>query len=241
MQVSCDQARLQDRTDMASSPTDELYKRMREAITKKKYEEMEDIIGDHRYCPDAVGAKDARTNIHTACQRNDGRAVNILLGQGNIDTNAETSDRLTPLMMASQAGHLEALEALLEDLRVDPERTDDTDRTAKEMFPEGKEIKKAKAMKMFEKRERRVAGAVEGERVAVVIGNIHYKGTGLNNLPGAGRDVTEITAFLKTSNYDVKTVMDSKNIIVDIMNVMKAIPSGSIKYLQFFYAGMAIF
>ena len=86
--------RLQDKTDMSSSPTDELYKRMREAITKKKYEEMEDIIGDSCYCPNAVGAKDRRTNIHTACQRDDGQAVNILLGQGNIDTNAETSDRL---------------------------------------------------------------------------------------------------------------------------------------------------
>ena len=125
-------------------------------------------------------------------------------------------------------------------MRVDLERTDDTDRTAKEMFPEGKEIKKAKAMKMFEKRERRVTAAVEGAKFAVLIGNIHYQGTGLNDLPGAGRDVTEIAAFLKTSNYDVKIVMDSKNILIDIMNVMKEIPSGSIQYLQFFYAGKAI-
>ena len=235
-----DQAR-QKKTNMLSSPTDQLFKQMRVAIKEKKYEEMQEIILDPRYSPDAVGLKDSRTNLHTASELNDSRAINVLLGQRNIDPNVGTSDGITPLMIASKEGNLEALEALLADVRVDLERIDDEDKTAKKMLPKKKEIKRTRAMKLFEAREQRGAAAVEGEKVALLIGNSHYKVRGLTNLPGAERDVTKIETLFKTSSYIVKTVMNSEDIITDITDVMKDIPSSSIQHFQFFYAGKASF
>ena len=214
---------------------------MRVAIQEKKYEEMKDIIKDHNYSSDAVGLKDLRTNLHIASQLNDSRAVNILLDQRNIDPNIGNSDGMTPLMIASKEGKLEALEALLADVRVDPKRRDDEEKTAKEMLTKGKEITRAKAMKLFEAREQQGAGAAEGDKFALLIGNFHYKVTGLDNLPGAKRDVTELETLLKKSDYIVKTVMNSEDILDDIMNVMKDVPSSSIQHFQFFYAGKARF
>ena len=115
---------------------------MRKAIQRKKYEEMEEIIRDRRYSPDAVGGDDERSNLHTASQKDDSRAIKILLGQGNIDPNVETSEGVTPLMLASSQGKMEALAALLADMRVDPEYSDNRDRTAKELIPDGSVIKK---------------------------------------------------------------------------------------------------
>ena len=225
---------------MANSPTAELFQKMRQAITKKQYREMEDILRDQRYSPDAVGGTDARSNLHTAAQRNDERAINLLLGQRHVDPNIETQDGLTALMVASKSGKLEALEALLADMRVDPERTNHEDQTARDIFftPDGSTVKRVKAMKLFQDRERRLAVVGKEAKLAILIGNSHYrKETGLEDLEGAEEDVTEIKALLETYNYTIFTFKDSENLIQDIFGVMEKIPAGSIKYLQFFYAG----
>ena len=226
---------------MSSSPSDELFERMRKAIQRKKYQEMEEIIRDRRYSPDAVGGGDERTNLHTASQKDDSRAINILLGQGNIDPNVETSEGVTPLMLASSQGKIEALAALLDDMRVDPEYSDSRDRTAKDLIPDSSVIKKKKAIKMFEERERRGAAEGQGAKLAIIIGNVHYEtGTGLDDLEGAGQDIEEIQALMEASNYTVKIFTDSKNIIKTILDVMTKW-TGSIRYFQFFYAGKIFF
>ena len=226
---------------MSNSPTAEHFQKMRQAITKKQYKEMEAILKDHRYSPDAVGGKDGRSNLHTAAQRDDERAINLLLGQRHVDPNIETQDGLTALMIASKNGKLEALEALLADMRVDPERTNHEDQNARDLFftPDGSNVKRVKAMQLFQDRERKLAVVGKESKLAIIIGNSHYrKETGLDDLEGAGKDVTEMKALLETSNYTVFTFKDSENLIRDIFSVMEKIPAGSIKYLQFFYAGM---
>ena len=140
-------------------------------------------------------------------------------------------------MLASSQGKMEALAALLADMRVDPEYSDNRDRTAKELIPDRSVIKKARAIKMFEERERR--GAAEGKeaKLAIIIGNVHYETeTGLDDLEGAREDIEEIQGLMEASNYTVKTFMDSKNIIETILGVMTEW-TGSIRYFQFFYAG----
>ena len=226
---------------MSSSPSKELFQRMRDAINEAEYDEMESILEERDYSPDAVGAG-GFTNLHTAVNSDDDRAINMLLGQRRqVDSNIKNARGQTPLMLASSKGKIRALGALLADLRVNLKIRDDEDQTAEQMFncPDGSIIKRAEGRKLFEERERQGAAAVKGARLAVLIGNSHYqgKGSGLSDLPGAGRDVKEIAALLKTSNYDVKIVMNSENIIQSIMEVMKEIPSGSIQYFQFFYAG----
>ena len=64
-----------------------LYSEMRSAILNKDYLEMMFIIGSRDYNPNKVGAGDKRTALHTAAHEDDWQALDILLGQKNINTN----------------------------------------------------------------------------------------------------------------------------------------------------------
>ena len=68
-----------------------LYSEMRSAILNKDYLEMMFVIGSRDYNPNRVGAGDKRTALHTAAHEDDWQALDILLGQKNIDTNISVS------------------------------------------------------------------------------------------------------------------------------------------------------
>ena len=65
------------------------------------------------------------------------------------------------------------------------------------------------------------------KRLAILIGNSEYHGVKhYKNLPGVKRDIKNLENFLQKSNYKVRKIEDSKQIIEDVRILMSNLPEG---------------
>jgi len=217
-----------------------MFSEMKEAIRKKMYPEMQTIADHPEFQVNKLGGGDSRTVLHTAVAKDDKEAIKILLNLPGVDPNIRTSKGHTPLMLSVWEGRLQAMETLLEDPKVDTDVEDYEDHTLVEMVSHTTVVKsditKNKALEMLKKISIREKIVTMGDNVAILIGNSVYKNT-MNNLPGANRDLDEMTAILKSVHYTVYVLENTEDILASLEETMQKIPEGSVSNLHVHYLG----
>lgn len=213
---------------------------MQEAIRKKMYPEMQTIADHPDFEVNKQGGGDSRTVIHTAVAKDDRVAIKILLNLPGVDPNIRTSKGHTPLMLSVWEGKLQAMEALLEDPKVDADLEDFEDHTLKEMVNHTTVVKsditKNKALEMLKNVRMKEKRVTMGENVAILIANSIYR-NGMNNLQGAKRDLVEMTAILNGVHYAVYVLENVEDILFSMEKTMQKIPEGSVSHLHVHYLG----
>ena len=94
---------------------------MRKAVNNDDPHTMRKIIADKDFKINRVVGHNKRTVLHTATMKQNREALAIFLGHPDIDTNVETSDSLTPFLLAASKGKMVSFEVLLADSRVNDE------------------------------------------------------------------------------------------------------------------------
>ena len=144
------------------------------------------------------------------------------------------------MMLAAKNGKAEALEALLDDQRVDADECDEEDRMLEEIIKTSRiittEFERNKTLSIIEKFRIRQRQPSEGGKVAIIIGNSIYK-NGMSHLEGAKRDMDEVSAIMEKVHYKVHKVENSEDILADIETVMEGVPDSSITHLHLHYTG----
>jgi hypothetical protein len=185
-----------------------------------------------------VGGVDERTGLHTATQRDDKQALDILLAQSRIDPNIPTKNGTTPTMLASSKCKLVGLRALLTDPRVDFEARDPMDQTAEELLDaKGSTIDLSKANQLFEERRKKKEGRPEGKFGLLISNSIYEESSGFDSLDGAKEDLNDFTDLLKSQEYTVFPIENSHDILGNVETTLKKVPDGSITHLQVLYVG----
>ena len=225
-------------TEAKAKRTEALYSEMRSAVLNKEYLEMMFIIGSRDYNPNRVGAGDKRTALHTAAHEDDWQALDILLGQKNIDTNVKTTDGLTPFLLAAAEGKKVAFEVLLGDDRVDKNARNEKDQSALELINAlSKKVRVKKAMKHLAKQGKMTPSNKNTTKLAVIIGNSEYQANSgdsvsWDDLPGAKEDVVAMKTRLTDDGYQVEVIENSSDFLTDVEDLMYKIPVASVTYLQ---------
>ena len=217
----------------------DLYNEMREAINSNNQQKMKEIIGRKDYKINKVGGDDMRTALHTATMGEDTKALEILLGNPDIDTNIKTSDGLTPFLLAASKGKMASFEVLLTDNRVDDKIKDGRDQSALELVEAlGLKIKSHQAKEFLEKRNKAHPPKAKDGKLAILIGNYSYKQeSGFANLKGAKRDLEDMKSKLRAEGYQIETIENSSDLLSDVEEVMTKTPDNSVNYLQVVYVG----
>ena len=234
---------VEEDTEAQAKRREALYNEMRLAVQNKDYLQMMFIIGSGDYNPNRVGAGDKRTALHTATHEDDWQALDILLGQKNIDTNVKTTDGLTPFLLAAAEGKKVAFQVLHGDDRVDKNARNEKDQSALELINAlGNEVRVKKAMEHLAKQGKMAPSNENTTKLAVIIGNSEYQtnasdSVSWDDLPGAKEDVFAMKARLTDDGYQVEVIENSSDFLKDIEDLMYKIPVASVTHLQVLYAG----
>ena len=224
--------------DAAAKKSEALYNDMRAAIQETNYRQMRRIIADPDYEPNRVGAGDKRTALHTAAHEDDQGALDILLKQTSIDTNVRTAKGLTPFLYAASRGRMVSFEVLMNDSRVNVKARDGEDQTAMELITSlGKEIKANKAKELLANRIQKPVAGKGTIKLALLIGNSDYQGSGWGDLPGAKKDLTDMEARMKANSYQVEVIENSPDTLQAVQDVMNNTPVSSVTHMQVLYVG----
>ena len=223
------------------SSAEDLYEKMRKAIQKGDHDLMWEISEEANYEVNREDRKGlGRVALHTAAQREDQKAVRILLSLPGVDPSKRTKEGLTPVLLAAENGKAEALEALLDDQRVDADECDDKDQTLEEIIATSRfitnELSRNKTRSVLDRFRTRQKQHSEGGKMAIIIGNSIYK-NGMSHLEGAKRDLDEVSAIMEKVQYKVHKVENSEDILADIETVMEGVPDSSITHLHLHYTG----
>jgi hypothetical protein len=221
---------------------EQLYEKLNTAILDEQYSTMVDILQQPGYEPDEVGGEDAQTALHVAVQCEYVEAIDILLKQINVDCNVRDSNGLSPLMLAASKVKIEALERLLEDPRVNIKLRTKKNENALDLLPDkALPFQRMRAMNLFQAAAKtRNSKESQKRRVAVIIANSDYEeSSGLSTLPGAMEDLERLTAFLEEKTYHIVTIVNARDIVAEVTEVMEGLPDSClpVTHFQLVYSG----
>ena len=132
----------------------------------------------------------------------------------------------------------DAAAKILNDSRVDTDAWDDEDQTAMELITSlGKEIKANKAKELLANRIQKPVAGKGTIKLALLIGNSDYQGSGWADLPGAKKDLTDMEARMKANSYQVEVIENSQDTLQAVQEVMNNTPVSSVTHLQVLYVG----